>query len=1041
MKRVLLAFLCFFSLLGLHNRAFGQLSTAGKEFWVAFMDNNRILPDAPDQAVIVISANEDAVGTIEYLGRTIDFDIQQGQQFAHTVLSTDVDLLHRVSGNVENKGVYILSSGKIAVYAFNERFRSADGTVVLPIGALGKDYLVTSHYEILTAPVNYNGNINDESALLVVATEDNTQVEITSSVATLSGNNPGVPFTINLNRGQSYQLKAKADLTGSRVRVVGDNAADCKKIAVFGGNKWTSVGDCGAANDNLFQQTYPTTTWGTSFVHVALAGRTSGELVKVLASEDNTEVFVDGTSRGTVDAGEFLTFDFGINQSASIRTSKPSAVTVFAKSQECNQASAPNYENGDPFMITYSPSEQLLKSIRFNALSLPSIVTHYVNVVVRTDAANLTILDGQNMGGRFNVLASDPEFSYARINISQGIHQLSNPEGFTAYVYGFGFLESYGFAVGAALDNLNFETNSEYEFEVKGENVACLNQEANWSISSDNPDFTYFVWDFGDGSDPVVGQDVTHIYDTPGEYEISVTAALSANTCDEQEEITFETQVLELSAELEGETSVCPDVEQIVYKITEAENIATVEFSVEGGTILENYGDSVLVAWGPANPDAHVIATPFGENGCPGEEIILEVVINNQLEASLPEGPLDICFDPNVTQIYIAPNALSGRGYEWQITGGQIVSGDGTSEIEVIWDQPGVTGGVSYTVFSLVDEQCEGTSEIIEVNVANLFEVNVLNQNNLGCSGDINGQIELEVIGGVAPYTYTWSHDPSLNQELATGLAAGFYTVTITDDLGCERVLEDIEVVEPDPLAIASIAFEGTSCFGKPDGSLDLSISGGVGPYSIDFRDGLSFSGSLSLDDLPQGVYVWELIDANGCSLPISFEITSPAPLEVDVRLQKPACPGGSNGELLAFPSGGNTPLVYSWDYESTPGNQLIGVPKGKYNISVTDSFGCVSVGVGEVLESAPEVRLPTGYYPDRDQDLFKGISNCEILMDIWIYNRWGEVIYFGNEGWDGMISGEEAPSGTYTYKVQYSFPINDEVQVENKTGAFALIR
>lgn len=1040
MKRVLLAFLCFFSLLGLHNRAFGQLSTAGKEFWVAFMDNNRILPDAPDQAVIVISANEDAVGTIEYLGRTIDFDIQQGQQFAHTVLSTDVDLLHRVSGNVENKGVYILSSGKIAVYAFNERFRSADGTVVLPIGALGKDYLVTSHYEILTAPVNYNGNINDESALLVVATEDNTQVEITSSVATLSGNNPGVPFTINLNRGQSYQLKAKADLTGSRVRVVGDNAADCKKIAVFGGNKWTSVGDCGAANDNLFQQTYPTTTWGTSFVHVALAGRTSGELVKVLASEDNTEVFVDGASRGTVDAGEFLTFDFGINQSASIRTSKPSAVTVFAKSQECNQPSAPNYENGDPFMITYSPSEQLLKSIRFNALSLPSIVTHYVNVVVRTDAANLTILDGQNMGGRFNVLASDPEFSYARINISQGIHQLSNPEGFTAYVYGFGFLESYGFAVGAALDNLNFETSSEYEFEVDGENVACLNQEANWSISSNNPDFTYFVWDFGDGSDPVVGQDVTHIYDTPGEYEISVTAALSANTCDEQEEITFETQVLELSTEIEGETSVCPDVEQIIYKITEADNITTVEFSVEGGTILENYGDSVLVAWGPANPDARVIAIPFGENGCPGEEIILEVVINNQLEASLPEGPLEICFDPNVTQIYTAPNALSGRGYEWQITGGQIVSGDGTSEIEVVWDQPGVTGGVSYTVFSLVDEQCEGTSEIIEVNIANLFEVSVLNQNNLGCSGDTNGQIELEVIGGVAPYTYTWSHDSSLNQELATGLAAGFYTVTITDDLGCERVLENIEIVEPDPLAIASIAFEGTSCFGKPDGSLDLSISGGVGPYSINFRDGVNFSGSLSLDDLPQGVYVWELIDANGCSLPIDFEITSPLPLNVDVRLEKPACPGGSNGELLAIPTGGNGPYVFTWD-EGSVNSDLVGLSRGVYEVSVLDRDGCVSIGSGRVVEQAPQIRMPTGFDPRNDAALYEGVSNCEVNFQLWIYDRWGQLIYTGSTGWDGMINGEEAPGGTYSYLISYTYIIEEQPDDQQKRGVFTLIR
>lgn len=1040
MKGVLLSILCCFSILCVQNQAFGQLSTTGKEFWVGFMDNNRVLPDAPDQAVIVISANEDATGTIEYLGRVINFSINQGQQFTHTVASTEVDLLHRLSGNIENKGVYILSNGKIAVYAFNERFRSADGTVVLPLGALGQDYLVTSHYETLTAAVNYNGNINDESQLLVVATEDQTEVEITPSVNTVNGNNPGVPFSIRLDRGQSYQLKSRDDLTGSRVRVVGDNAADCKKIAVFGGNKWTSVGNCGAANDNLFQQTYPTTTWGTSFAHVALSGRTSGELVKVLASEDDTEVLVDGASRGTLAAGQFLALEFGINQSASIKTTKPSAVTVFAKSQECNQPIAPNYENGDPFMITYSPSEQLLKTIRFNALSLPSIVTHYVNVVVRTSAVNLTVLDGQGMGGRFNPLPGDPEFSFARINISAGIHQLSNPEGFTAYVYGFGFLESYGFAVGAALDNLNFETESEYEFDVEGENIACLNQEGEWNIISDNPDFTYFVWDFGDGSNPVVGQTVTHTYTTPGDYEISVSAALSANTCDEQEEVTFETSVLEFSGDIVGQTSVCPDVEELIYKLENIENIASLDFSVEGGTIVENYGDSVLVAWGPANPAARVIATPFGENGCPGEAIILDVVINNQLVALLPEGPQDICFDSEQSHFYKAPNEAPGRGYTWNIIGGQVISGEGSSEVEVIWDQPGITGEVSYTVFSLVDNQCEGISDSIEVKVANVFEVNLLGRSTLSCNGNLDGEIELETLGGVAPYVYAWSHDAGLNASSATGLSAGLYTITITDAIGCVRVLEDIEVAEPEPLAIASIEYEGTSCFGKPDGRLDLNITGGVGPYSINFRDGLELTGNLNLNDLPQGVYAWNLTDANGCVLPIDFTITSPAPLNVDVRLEKPTCPGGSSGELLAIPTGGNGPYVFTWQ-EGSATADLLGLARGVYEVSVLDGDGCVSIGNGRVVEQAPQIRMPTGFDPREDAPLYEGVSNCTVNFQLWIYDRWGQLIFTGNSGWDGTINGDEAPGGTYSYLINYSYTVEEQAENQQKRGVFTLIR
>lgn len=1040
MNRIALYFSLLFFSIGLQNMAFGQLSTVGKEFWIGFMDNNRILPDAPDQAVIIISANEDATGTIEYQGQVVNFSINQGQQFTHIVPSTERDLLHRVSGAIENKGIYINSNGKISVYAFNERFRSADGTVVLPIGTLGKDYLLTSHYEVLTAPVGYNGNINDESTLLVIATEDNTQVEITSKVNTLSGNAPEVPFTINLNRGQSYQIKAKADLTGSRVRVIGDNADDCKKIAVFGGNKWTSVGNCGSANDHLFQQSYPTNTWGTSFVHVALSGRSSGELVKVLASEDDTQVLVNGTIRGTIDRGDFLAIDFGINETASIKTSKPSSVTVFAKSQECNQPSAPNFENGDPFMISYSPVEQLLTNIRFNALNLPSIVSHYVNIVTNTATASNTILDGQSLGGRFAPVPGDPSLSYARINLTQGIHQLSNPEGFTAYVYGFGFLESYGFAVGAALNNLNFTTETAYDFEVEGENTACLNQEGAWTINPENPEFTYFVWDFGDGSDPVVGQNVVHTFSQEGVFEITVSAALSPNTCDEQEEISFEVEVFDLSAELKGETSVCPDVEEAIYKITDKLNVFEVDFQVEGGSIIEDYGDSVRVAWGSANPDAKLIAIPYTENGCPGDSIVLDVIINQQLLAGLPEGPLEVCFDPAATQFYSSPNVVSGREYEWVVLGGQIISGQGTNTIEVSWDQPGIIGEISYTVFSLVDDQCEGLSEEIEIDVADLFEVSVLNQVNLLCNGDQNGEIALEITGGVPPYTISWVHDAALTTETATGLSAGFYTVSVIDLIGCERLLENIEIVEPDVLSIANLAVEGTTCFGKPDGVLELIINGGAPPYSIDFNGGLSFTDNLRLDDLAQGVYNWQILDVNGCNLPVSFEIVSPAPLEVDVRLEKPACPGGSNGELLAIPSGGNGPYIFTWEQGNT-GDGLVGLQRGSYQVSVLDGEGCVSIGEGRVVETSPQIRMPTGFDPVNNTPIYEGVSNCELNFQLWIYNRWGQLIYTGSAGWDGTIDGNDAPNGTYSYLVSYNYLLEEVAETQEKRGVFTLIR
>lgn len=1027
--------------------AFGQLSTVGREFWVGFMENNRVAatgpnnPGAPDFAVLVITANENTTGALEYQGISTPFSLSAGQQYTLRVPSADLDLLHRTSGVVENKGIHITSTGKIAVHAFNERFRSADGTVVLPIGALGRDYYITSHFEILSANVNYNGNIDNESTLLVVATEDDTQIEITTSVNSLSGNVADTPSVITLDRGQSYQIKARADLTGSRVRVIGENAEECKKIAVFGGNKWTSVGNCGEANDHLFQQAYPVNTWGTSFVHVGLSGRTSGELVKVVASEDNTEVFVNGTSRGTVNRGEFLTLEFGMNESGKIDTSKPSSVSVFSKSMACNQPNTPDSMTGDPFMITYSPSEQFLTSLTFNALNLPSIVNHYVNVVVKTGSQNSTFLDGQNIGNRFSPLPGDSDYQYARINISQGVHQLRNLDGFAAYVYGFGQLESYGYAAGAALDNLNFVPEVAYDFDIDGEKVACLNQEGLWEINSENPDFTYFVWDFGDGSDPEVGQEVPHIFTEPGIYEVKVLAALSPNSCDEQEEVTFEVEVVETTAELLGEVSVCPEVEQVMYRVKDLLNSGSANFEVEGGTIVEDYGDSVLVNWGPANPAAMLRLIPYTVNGCPGAAIELPVVINRRIEVSAPTGELEVCFDPNVSHRYSAPFSVSGRGYDWVVTGGQILSGQGESEVEVVWDQPGITGTIEYTAYSLVDSQCEGKAPAIRVEVAGEFLAEISDLGGISCSGINSGSIQLDIRGGIAPYEFEWTHDPALNSPTAENLPEGSYSVKITDQLGCERVIENMEVLAPEPLSITSLSPNGVSCFGKSDGDITLNITGGVLPYTFEYEGLKTFTGSISLTEIPQGIYDWEVKDSNGCVLPVNFEITSPPALEVDVRMEKSACPGGSNGELFVLPKGVNGPFIYLWKNTNLSGNLVTGLAAGTYEFEVRDGSGCISIGKGVVREAAPQVRMPTGFDPRQSPGIYQAVSNCETEFQLWIYNRWGQLIHTGSNGWDGKVNGEDAGSGTYSYLVRYQFALEGVSQVEEKRGAFTLIR
>uniref|UniRef100_UPI004047D5A6 PKD domain-containing protein n=2 Tax=Algoriphagus sp. TaxID=1872435 RepID=UPI004047D5A6 len=1033
----------FFPVLALAFTSYGQLSTTGKEFWVGFMENNRSTgnQNTPDFAVLVITATEPTTGVIEFLGQAESFSLTTGEQYTFRKNSFfDIDLLNRNSGQIENLGIHITSTGKVAVHAFNERFRSADGTVILPLGALGKDHYITSHFEVNPLA---NLNVNNESTLLVVATEDNTQVEITTTENSISGESKGFPFEVVLNRGQSYQIKARGDLTGSRVRVIGANADECKKIAVFGGNKWTSVGACGNANDHLYQQAYPVNTWGSSFVHTALLGRSSGELVKVLASEDNTEVRINGILQPQVlNSGEWLPLEFGANESGKIDTSKPASVTVFSKSQTCNNASDPFATNGDPFMITYSPTEQLLTQLDFNAISLPSIVNHYVNIVVKTGEENQTRLDGVAIGNSFQMLPGDPTYKFARIEITQGVHELSNPAGFAAYVYGFGNIESYGYAAGAALNNLNFETQPEYAFDVEGDNVACLNQEGAWTINSENPDFTYFVWDFGDGTPTEIGKNVTHTFKQPGKYEVSIVASLSPNSCDDQEETTFEVEVLKTEAVLLGAQSVCPEVEEVMYRLKNKQNISRMEFEVEGGTILETYSDSVLIRWGPSNPDALVRLVPFSENGCPGEVIELPVVVELRIEVIEAEGEKEVCFDPSVRFTYAAPNPSNGRRYEWVIQGGTLVSGQDSDKIEVIWDQEDVIGTVGYTAYSLVDNSCAGTAPDIQVKVATQLRLATQSITDVACFGEATGKIEVLAAGGTSsttiPYTFEWSHDATLKSSSASNLKAGLYTVKVIDALGCTQSIADMEVKEPPLLQLSSVTTLPTTCFGKKDGQVRLEVIGGVGPYSLEFGGTQVFTGIFELDTLKKEIYAWEVTDANGCKIPIDFEITSPPPLVVDVSLAKTACPGQADGELLVVPSGTQGPFDYLWTPTSQTTDLATGLAIGSYEVQVTDAAGCISFGTGSVIEEAPKIRMPNAFNPK--EGVFTGVSTCVVDFSMTIYNRWGQLVYAGNQGWDGQFAGKEAPLGTYSYATTYSYRIEgSSIQVTFR-GAVLLI-
>jgi len=1018
---------------------YGQKSTVGREFFVGYMDNNR-RSTQPDKTIIIITANEKAAGIISTPKQSFPFALEAGQQLVREFDGNDEGLIHRESGVVSYKSLRITSSGDLVVHAVNGREYSSDGTVILPVTALGKDYFVTAHFDVFAPGQEPGSNQNFESTLLVMAIENNTEIEIIPSAYTVNEVSVGSPIFVTLNAGESYQVKANGDLTGSRVRVINGDANDCKLIAVFGGNKTTSAGTCGTSGDHMFQQAYPLESWGKSFIHIPLEGRTSGEIVKVLASQNGTVVRSNGQIVGTLNAGKFLKLDFGKNEIGVIETSKPSTVAVIAKSAGCNEFDVAPL--GDPSLFTLSPNNQLLKSLTFSAGKLIGAfnqdIIHYLGILVPKGSASKTILNGQNLGSQFAPVPG-AAFEYARIKINKGVNSLSNPDGFIGYAYGSGSIESYGFSIGTSLASIQYETETTYDFEVEGEKVACLDQEGTWKIIPDDPRFINFTWDFGDKTTPAEGQEVNHTFGKEGKFKVTVIASTGEDLCDSEEEFTFEVEVKKVAAKLNGPTSICPGSDEFTYTLTDLINFKTALWSIDGGQILSQTDSTITVKWAGANPAASIQAIPLAFNGCQGETLAIQVEITDDITPDKPKGQAGICGVQTDPVTYEIPYPLSGKSYNWIISGGTLIAGQNTSSVSVLWDNTASNRSIFYEESSAVNPVCFGVSEILEVGDFPPLSLEVEGITRPSCTGEANGLIELKPIGGSGDFEFKWSHDSSLNSKIASGLVSGVYEVLIIDLVGCGTQQLSISVEDPDPLTVSLVSVMNVSCNGAADGLISLKVSGGTGPYRVLDYQSVTVGNELRVLNLNAAKYTLEVVDSNGCQSTLEVEVLEPELLTLSFEEESPGCPGDLSGALRAIPSGGTAPYTYLWPENGNSNALNSNLSSGEYKVIVQDANGCEVTGIGTVSEAVPQVRMPTGFIPD--QGLYSPISTCEITFNLMIYDRWGQLVYAGTEGWDGNYQGNDMPQGVYSFVLKYSYSTRAGLASDDSMGSFTLFK
>ncbi len=351
------------------------------------------------------------------------------------------------SGGQFLNGINITSVQPIVVFAHIHANAVSGATLVLPVATLGKDYTC----------ISYTQRSNEQpafSAFVVVATEDSTVVKITPTGTLTTGQAANTPFTINLRKGELFQGLSTTDITGTRIQSVSSGSTTCKKIAVFSGSSKINIGCPNATSDNLFQQVYPTASWGKNYYTAPLKDR-NYDTYRIILSDPTATVKLNNT---IIPSTSFVNgyYEFNSVTPNIVNADKPIQVVQYAVTQgnTLNCVSDPS-DVGDPEMIFLTPIEQTISQATLYSTPAEAIIKQYINVIIPTSAAASFTIDGAKPSAPFSTFSVDPSYSYGQFTVTAGTHNITASDGFNAIAYGFGNAESYGYAAGANLQDLN----------------------------------------------------------------------------------------------------------------------------------------------------------------------------------------------------------------------------------------------------------------------------------------------------------------------------------------------------------------------------------------------------------------------------------------------------------------------------------------------------------------------------------------------------------------------------------------------------------
>ena len=589
--------------------------------------------------------------------------------------------------------------------------------------------------------------------------------------------------------------------------------------------------------------------------------------------------------------------------------------------------------------------------------------------------------------------------------------------------------------------------------EIDGDFTSCPGV-SNTYITSGEAGATIYEWTINGQPTGDNSQELIVDWTTEGSFQICVTAK---NACDEAPPTCELVQVISIAPQTfnhvicEGESV---EVNDTITLITEG-NFEFNFLSEEGcdSTVFYNIvvnqpntrdlafniceGDTVFVDGNPffeAGQFTEVLQNRFG---CDSTVNLDLGIIICEIEGNSLETPV-ICFGDSTGMIeFFVENGTPPFTYTWEILD-ESLSGNGSI---ADLNEPIVIQNLPKGTYLITINDNFGNDEIIiqDVTEPSLLtitgEASNFNGFNVSCFGGADGFATALPVGGVPPYRYAWSNGET--QQTTENISFGDYSVNITDEYGCEIVL-DISLNQPLPLEM-NTQFQNPGCDGTDSGMIEIqSTRGGVPPYTYAFDNQPFSADQQSIQNLPEGTYTAFIQDANGCQTETTQTITAAIIPVID--LGEPITLFLGDSINLNIQSNTNLDSVLwandpSLSCLNCPSPSIRTTVNSQYRVAVTSEDGCTTVdSVAVLVENRRRVFVPSAFSPNNDgiNDFLQIFTGAEVVQikTFDVFSRWGDHLFsqqnfepnITNFGWDGTFRGQFLKPEIYAWFAEIEY-------------------